>query len=268
MSDTPAAGTPGETPAAVDAAAPDAGNLLAATAPATDRAWLGDQFHVKTEAGDLDFEASARKLGESYKALAARMRETGAPPKEAGEYAFNIPDEAKAALGDWTPEADPMLADFRDKALGAGLTQKQFDFVVGEYLARLPQIGEAKAEASANAAETALRAEWKDESAFKSNMVAAHKALTQYAGDEAATLVDRYGNDPAFIKLMAKVGGELREDTSPTATPGAGSPYAGLTREGLMAHEAYTNPRHADHALVSSMVRAAYEKQYGNTPVL
>ena len=89
-----------------------------------------------TEKGEVNYEAWAN----STKELENRMRVVGLPPKTADEYKFDVPEPIKA-LG---VDADPaMTKKFRDEALSMGLTQKQYEAVMGKYYEMIPQIASA-----------------------------------------------------------------------------------------------------------------------------
>jgi hypothetical protein len=229
--------------------------------------WLPDQFQVRDDKGALSIEQSARKLAGSYAELAGKMRDTGMPPKEAKDYTIAVPEPLK---GKWEPEKDQMLAGFRDKAHAAGLTQKQFDFVIGEYLTRLPALRETAKQADIEQAKQALAKVWKTPEALQQNLgLAFHAARTLAGSDEALErIMDKFGNDADFLQIMAKIGPELREDKSPGSGMGVGTRYAGMPKQELMQHEAYTNAKHPDHQLVSALVRRQYEQQFGSTAAL
>jgi hypothetical protein len=219
--------------------------------------------------GQLDEAASVRKQAESYAPLAQRMRDIGAPPKSADEYAFEVPEALKDK---YDPKTDPMLTDFRAKALEAGLSPKQFQAVMSAYAERVPLIAEALFDQRYEAGERALRAEWKTDQAFTDGLKHAAKAVKGFdpaafgANGEIApgSPLLSLMNNPFFLRFAAHFGAQLEEDTSPGGVGApAGSPYLSMTIESLEGHEAYMNARHPDHALVSRMVQQHYLKKTG-----
>lgn len=218
--------------------------------------------------GTVDEAASIRKQAESYGALAARMRETGAPPKTADEYQLQVPETLKDS---YDPAKDAMLGDFRAKAHAAGLTQKQFQTMADAYMERLPQIAEALFQERFENGEKALRQVWKSDDQFRSGLRDAAVAVRGFdpgafdgEGGVANPELKSLMNNPFFLRFAAHFGRQMGEDTSPgsDALPSA-SPYRGMSLQQLESHEAYLNSRHPDHAVVSQMVRRAYHKQTG-----
>jgi hypothetical protein len=221
-----------------------------------------------TADGKLDEAASLRKQAESYAPLAARMRETGAPPKTADEYQLQVPDALKET---YDPAKDTMLGDFRAKAFEAGLTQKQFAAMSQAYMERLPQIAEALFNERFENGEKALRQVWKSDDQFRTGLRSAAQAVRGFdagafdgEGNITNPELKSLMNNPFFIRFAAHFGQQMQEDTSPGSDNlPTGSPYRTMTLQQLETHEAYLNSRHPDHATVSSMVRRAYHKQTG-----
>lgn len=263
----PAAGTPAPAPA------PAAGNALAAGGQPGEGGDLStkvhERFHVKAADGTLDLQATLAKQADSYSQLEARMRDTGAPPQKPEEYQVTVPEEVK---GKWDPDKDPMLQDFRGKALAAGLTQKQFDMVMGEYLARIPGIQQQAAEQQFEGCMGELGKHWATPAAMKTGQRNAWRAVTGLMGGEADAFMARHGNDPMVVRFAAAIGAEMAEDRSPGAGGNGGgdgmAAYTGMTRDQLMQHEAYKNAQHVDHKRVSDRVRSLYEREFGNAPAM
>lgn len=157
------------------------------------------------EKGEVKLEAWAK----STQALEARMRDVGLPPEAADGYKFEVPKPLKDAGVD----LDPALAkSFRDKAHSLGLTQKQYEGVMGEYFNSMGAMAEQTAAFSSERARTDLLAYYKTEDALKSNVRLAYQAFSAYADEKDMALIDQIGNIPAVIRVLAKVGAELKED--------------------------------------------------------
>jgi hypothetical protein len=246
----PAAATPPDTPPAAPAT-PPAGTVLqnGAEAPA-----IPVKFQVKKEDGTLDIEASSLKLAENYAKLEKRMGTGDAPPKSVADYKVEIPETMK----EYDIEKDKAFTEFRDKAHKAGMTQAQFDLVMGEYFRVAPElVGGAKA-LDAETCVNELRTTWKSDAQYKQEVGHAYKAAMAYGGDDAESIMKDYGNDPRIVRMMARAGSELGEDKSPSN--GGGLP-AGQTVEAMMQSEAYTNAKHADHARVSALVASEFDRR-------
>lgn len=227
--------------------------------------WLPEKYRVAKEGGEVDIEASARKVAEAHGHLEKRLGTGDIPPKTADDYTLTVPDALK---DQWKPEEDDLFQGFKKDAHAAGLTQKQFDFVMGKYLDIAPKMAGAGASLSAQEASTELRKLWPSEQQFGEGAGRADRAARAYANPGAADqlgsyvrLEKKFGNDPDFIALMANIGKETREDIPPM---GSILPEADV--ETLQKSEAYWNANHKDHATTKAKVDAHYSRKFGNAP--
>jgi hypothetical protein len=145
------------------------------------------------------------ELAKGYTELQQKFSSTRpSAPKSADEYVFEAKDI----------ELDPELASaFKTEAHKAGLSIDQYKFVMGKYAEQI-----SASMPTAEKAEAALKGEWGDK--YDSNLAAANKAWKAYAGDIQDIAVM---NNPTVIKLLAKIGAEIGEDTSSQA-PAAADP--------------------------------------------
>lgn len=240
--------------------AADTNVLAGASGESTQAAQIQEKFLIKKEDGTVDWEKSAQKQAQSYEALEKRIGSNDAPPKSAEDYVINVPDNLKEALGDDFKE-DPMLQGFLKDAHAAGMSQKQVDLAVGKYLEAIPALAGEVQKLSADDCTAELKQEWKTDAEFKSGVESAKRAAIGYFGNDAEQIIQKYGNDPALIRGLAKIGKEMGEDNSVNPESALGGSQ---TVDELMASEAYSNPKHADHAKVSKQVSnyfAALAKQ-------
>lgn len=269
-----AAGGAGSGSPAGSAAAPASGsqatqatgepNILAAAAGLNDGALsdkVPEQLRVMKADGTLDVEASAAKLADSYAALTARMRETGAPPKEASEYTVTVPE---ALDGKWSPDTDEGVTAFREKALEMGLTQKQFDGVMSAYLERIPGLVEQTVTKAHDNAVTELQKHWPSTAQMQQGQRNAYKAVNSLMGAETDAVIEQLGNNPLFLRMAAKFGEQMGEDGNVPSGGAAGSAYAGKNAQQLMNEPAYTDPKHPDHQVVSMLVAISYATKAGD----
>ncbi|WP_181162752.1 hypothetical protein [Burkholderia gladioli] len=252
------------------AAGSAAGSALAAgaagAAPTFD--WLPEKYRVNAADGALDLSASAQKLAGGYGELAKRMGDGGAPPATAAEYTVTVPDALKEKVGDLSK--DELFTKFRDDMHGLGLSQKQFDGIMGRYLELVPALVAGGQQYSAESATADLKKVWTDDTSFQKNVGLAYRAGNAVASAAGMSFDDLekagLANNPTFIRLMASLGPEFAED----APPGAAS-SAGLMTEDdvkkLMISEANTNTKHPDHKATRARIDAYYNRKYGNTPV-
>jgi hypothetical protein len=258
-----AAVTGGDTGAATtQAAAPDsilangAGDI---TPSAND--FIPEKLRVIKEDGSFDLEASSRKVAEAYGNLEKRFGAGDVPPKEASEYKVTVPDALKEAFD---PATDEGTQDFLSKAHAAGFTQAQIDLVMDRYFDMAPKLVAGALQHDVATATAELQKTWTTDADLKRNVKNAYigaNAAAQKAGlDINAVMSSGLENNPTFLRLMAALGPEFQED------PGAGN--ATMVNEedinSLMASEAYTNQRHADHAKVSKKIATYFERKYGN----
>lgn len=260
----PAGGTTApDAPPAAPAAPAAAPSLLAdgAKAPTDQPAeFIPEKHRIMKEDGSLDLDASSRKLAEAYGSLEKRFGSGDAPPKDASEYKVAVPDALKEVFD---PAKDEGLQGFLKDAHAAGLNQAQVDMVMSKYFDMAPKLAAGAAQLDAKAATEELQKTWATEADFKRNVRNAYtgaNVAAQRAGIDINEIMNGpLGNNPQFLRLMAAIGPEFQEDQA----PGAASMVSAEDIGSLMASEAYTNPRHADHAKVSARVKAYYERKFG-----
>lgn len=107
---------------------------------------------------------------------------------------------------------DNRLAAAKSALHKAGLTNDQAKAVIGLYAQELQAMFPDKEVTAAQAREQLIQ-EFGSEQMFKRNLGFAHKAVKEYAEPEFAEWLDNtgLGNDPRFVKFMAKIGRELVE---------------------------------------------------------
>lgn len=254
-------GAVGTTAAAAGGAEGAANALAAANAPKPLHERIPEKHRVMKADGTFDIEASFGKVEEHRAALEKRIGAGDSiRPKAAADYTFALPKDLE---GLWEPAKDPKFTAFRDKAHEAGLSQSQFEFVVGQYLESASALATGAASLSSEEAIADLRKTWAQPAEYDKHMSASLMAVEHYAGDQAAAqkLVERYGNDPDFVRLMAKVGGDMGEGkTIPRGDA------AGQSIEELIRSDAYLDPKHKDHAAAAARVQQAYRRKYGDAP--
>jgi hypothetical protein len=178
------------------------------------------------------------------------------PPKAATDYTVTVPE----ALGDRI-KADDLKAspDFQamlGKMHAAGLSQKQVDTVVGEFLDRSIKLQERVNQLDSRDCIADLRKDWTNEQEYSANVAAAVRAARAYGDFDQ--IEKRYGNDPVMMRFLAKVGAELAEDTSAPA----GAQVSAADLESLVKSKAYADPRHPDHTATKQRVDAMYQRMY------
>lgn len=222
--------------------------------------FIPEKLRVTKADGTLDMEASARKMAEAYGNLETRFGKGEAAPKEVTDYKVTVPDALKEAFD---PAKDEGMQTFLKGAHEKGLNQAQLDFVMGKYFELAPQLAAGAKQYDAETATAELKKTWATDADFNRNVKNAYvgaNAIAAKAGLDVKSIMDGpLGNDPTFLKLMAAMGPEFAED----APPGGQQMTTEDDVNKLMASEAYTNPRHADHAKVSAQVKKYFDRKYG-----
>lgn len=104
---------------------------------------------------------------------------------------------------------------------------------------------------------------WPGEGVRQKHVEAAYRAAGAFG--DVDKLMAKYGNDPDFIQFAAKVGAELKEDTSAGAGA-SGDKTTEMEIQALAASPAYFNAADPQHAIVKARVTAFYDKKYGTGP--
>jgi hypothetical protein len=224
-------------------------------------AWAPEKHRVFKEDKTFDLEATARKVGEAYAHAEKRLGAGDVPPKSADEYKINVPQ----ALAE-TIKADDLAKSedfkgFLGKLHAAGMTQAQVDVAVGEFLDRSVKLQAQTKGMDEQEATRQLREVWKTDQEFKQNVQSAYKAAAAFGDVEQ--ILEKYGNDPLIVKLLANVGKELQEDRSATADAVANF-QADL--ETLTKSKAYMDPSDPAHLATKQKVEALYKQKYGDQP--
>lgn len=227
---------------------------------APDLSWMPEKFRTNNEQGQFDAEASARKMAESYGFMEKRAGSGDLPPASPTEYVFEMEGV------DWNQlKADPGINDFLTKAHAMGMSNKQMQFAMTELVntARDQSLRPAgPAGLSQEEAQAELRKEWATPDAYNSNMSAASLAVRNLIPKaEQQAFLNRYGNDPLVLKLMATVGTEFGEDR----LVNFGQPVlSGESIIEMMQSEAYNNPQHPEHKRVMEAVTLHFQRTVGN----
>lgn len=254
--DPAAAAAASAAPAAAPAPAPaaDGGSALSAGG-ATD--WtveaIPEKYRVKGEGGELDVNATLRKVDEHRAALERRMGAGDIRPKTADDYKLEG-DQFKALGLDAAA-----TADFRKQAHEMGLSQTQFEGVMAKYAELAPGLVNASAAMNAEQVLGDLGKVWPDKEAFDANLRGAHRAATVLAKKANMTPEEvdaAIGNNPAAIRLLAALAPELGEDSTPASAAGAGTSGGSTDLTSYLSQgdnwTAYSDPKHIRHAEVTA----------------
>lgn len=207
-------------------------------------------------------EINAEAWGNSTKALESRMKDIGLPPKSADEYKFDPP----AAFKDAGLDLDPAMAkQMRDDALAQGLTQKQYEWIMGKYYSELEGMVNMSAKVGGERLKADLMTHYKTPEAMQQNVSLALSVVKAF-GDEAelAAAMGPQGNTPAWVyRVLAKVGKELKEDPGAQNDGILAQDDIGELMRGKPGDEdaPYWNPQHPQHKSVVAKVQRHHEAQ-------
>jgi hypothetical protein len=227
-----------------------AASAAPAAAPAPS---IPDKFIVKHEDGSVNHEATALKIAsEGYAPLERRLHAGDAPPKAPDDYAPSLPDGLK--LDDL--KKDPLYTGFLKGAHARGMTNAQLSYVLEGWAQR------EQMRSSPEVAAAELRKDWPDEATMQQGLTRAYRAAAAYAGNEETLqrIEAKFANDPDFIRLMARIGGEMAEDRPPAGLNANESE----TLQSLMTHPAYNDHKHPEHNAIVARTKALYAKKYGD----
>jgi hypothetical protein len=187
-----------------------------------DYSWV-PEFYVKN--GEPDYKG----LAEGYKNLQKKLSTKDALPAQSVE-------QYEYEFGEGFDIDSERVESFKQDALQMGLSPKQYQDVMNKYLDVVGQFAPSQEKA-----ETALKAEWGE--SFDENLLAANRVWHQVQGQDAAIPVD-LGNHPEFIKFLAKLAPDFKEDSVSIKESTTGSEYSSLNIEELRSRpDRWTNPK-------------------------
>jgi len=270
-------------PAAAPAAAPEpasapapAQTLLSAgatgsppaPAPAAPEphAWAPEKHRVFAADGStLDVEATARKVADAYRAAEKRIGSGDIPPADAKDYKVTVPESLAGKVDAAELAKAPDFQAFLGQMHGLGLTQKQLDGVSAVLLERGAAMREAAPALAAAEAEAQLRQAdgWKTDAEYQARIRSAFTAGKRYGGGDFEAILQRYGNDPAIVRMLANVGAELQEDEPASAEAQA---QLADNLETMMMSKAYLNSHDPMHAATVAKVTALQARIAGTKP--
>lgn len=209
------------------------------------------------EKGEANLEAWSKSYGE----LESRIRDVGLPPKDASEYKLEPPAAFKDSGVDFDPDTVAKLKGFAHKA---GYSQKQFEATMQALYSEAESIVQTAERLDRAQTMKALTDHFKTPEVVQANVKAAYDVFSAYADEEEMKHIFRVVNDPVAIRVLAKIGKELKED------PGVNAADI-LTDDSideLMARDSpYWDPKHPQHERVKAKVKAHYEAKGGGRKV-
>lgn len=210
---------------------------------------IPEKFRVKGADGELDLAATVRKVDEHRANLEKRMGAGDIRPKTPDEYKLPDTDVFKGLQLD---EAGAKA--FRQEAHDMGLSQKQYEAVMGKWATLAPELVNAAQKDTVDTAVTTLKEVWKGD--YDTNIRESFRvvnAVAQKAGVSFEEVEAAIGNNPVAIRLFAALGPEMREDATPNGAAGAVGGGAQTYEEFIGANwAAYSDPRNPQHKAITA----------------
>jgi len=226
--------------------------------------WLPEKFRTKAADGTaLDYEASAKKLAESYAHLEKRNGAGELAPADITGY--KITAEGLPPLEELNKYPD--FQEFLGKAHAAGVNNAQLNLMVSELVTQAALNKPEDTRLTGAQAEAELRKVWTAPDVYNANMAAAVAAVRAVFKDpaEQQAVFNAYGTDPKILRMMATLGKEVGEDRLTLV----GQPE--ITEndvEALMRDPAYKNEKDPKHAEIRQKVRTHFERSAGTGRVV
>lgn len=221
--------------------------------------YIPEKFRVVKEDQSLDVDASSRKLSEAYSALEKRAGGGDLPPAKVEDYTITPPE----AFKDVYDSKDPILQDFLKDAHAGGMSQKHVDIALNKYFSILPGLLDGGQADTIEQAEAAVKQLWPDDKTRQANIDAAYAATEKVANIAGVNFEEiekaGLGNNPTFIKIMAALNKEFKEDKLPSdAKISAGS--GGINSEDaykeLLNSPEYLNAKDPKHDAAVAKAKA------------
>lgn len=155
-------------------------------------------------------------LAKGYADLEKRLGSGELPPATPEDYKAEPVLAAVKEKLKIEPKLDPELTKtFAKEAHAAGLTQKQYEWVMTKYFEQIPALASRVFENSFAEAQKELQAVWASETEMQANVSRAYRAFMAYAPEKYRTqeAMDRVGNNPLVIQILAAIGKDMGEDT-------------------------------------------------------
>lgn len=215
--------------------------------------WEADDWHklVPEKFRDDKGELKIKDIAKSYVGLEKKLGAGEAPPKTPDEYKIDL------KLPEGVELNKEQMKSFLASCHATGMTNKQVQHVMDRYAGVLGE--QFKAQVSTKEqAEAELKKVWGD--SYGENVAFAQKAFNALADDSDKAAVNQVGNNPTLLKMLAKLGRNLKEDNPPT-----GLPASGVTEEEiqtLQRSKAYFDAKDPEHNAVKAKVTAYYQRKF------
>ena len=185
-------------------------------------------------------------------------------PEAQGKYEVTVPEDFQQYF------REESMNEFRNVAHQIGLNNEQvqalMDFQVKEINHEM-QGTDSRVAAERDEVEQSLKQEWGFE--YDKNIRAAHRALDVYGDSEILELMNtEVGNNPALIKMFARLGAEVTEDMAQNTQNNTLAVSALDAKQEIAnimnnSKHPYFDARHREHKEAVEKMRQLHEKAFG-----
>lgn len=238
-------------------------NPVATEAPATETVAENVNTNVETAAEDsTESKASETTTEDNYDWVPKKYMRDGKPDFQALEKArANLekklsqkgvslaPETPDEYVHEWTsslPVDEAASSAFKEEALKMGLSADQYKFIMDKYQENVGQFVY-----TAERAESELKSAWGKD--YADNMRLANRAFEEYVPADVS--LEEIGNNPAIIKILARIGAELSEDSAPARSTGASAKMSKEEVEALMQKPEYYDGKSETRRIVDEWFR-------------
>ena len=187
-------------------------------------------------------------------------------PEEPGNYEFEIPETHKPYF------AETSVNEFKNVAHQIGLNNEQvkalIDYQINE-VNNASEMQQSQISVNRQEVEQSLKQEWGFD--YDKNLRAAQRAIDVYGDKDLTELLNGpTGNDPAIVKLFARLGGEVTEEMAKNTQNNKlnVSPLDAKQEISQVMNDnkhPYFDPNHREHKEAVEKMRQLHEKAFGNS---
>lgn len=229
--------------------------------------WIPEKYRVAGKDAAIDPIASARNGFKALAELQKRMVDVGLPPEDADKYEVTVPKGIDIA----ELKKDPTFASKMKGYHALGMTSKQVNQVINDFLEVAPQIAGAAEQLSADEVVAQLGLVWKSPAELTANLASSKQAATALATATGLSFDDieatGLGNNPTFIRLMAALSKQMGEDGNLPAPAAAMAPNEFDGQVAQLRAELETIPERDTKARKAKLdaIAVLYRKRYPDT---
>ncbi|MBI2798966.1 MAG: hypothetical protein HYX63_01565 [Gammaproteobacteria bacterium] len=175
----------------------------------------------------------------------------GAVPGKPEDFKIELEKDENLGLD------ETKTATFAKQSHEWGLTNKQFNSIVRAYVKDVNELRTGDMQMKADAALASLSKYYGSDTARGTAIQHALRAINSVGDDDEKAAIASFGNNPYVIRILAKLGAQMKEDSAPNdAQIAADSDIETLMKD---RKSAYWNPKAAGHEAAVAKVTRYHE---------